>query len=81
MVQTRLTDTLCIGDGCPLALIGGPCVIESEDFTLQMAEAIANLLPPQRCLSRLYATACRFSLSDSRSLLSEVSLLPTIPVY
>jgi len=43
MVQTRITDTLCIGDGCPLALIGGPCVIESEDFTLQMAEAIAAI--------------------------------------
>ena len=43
MVQTRITDTLCIGDGCPLALIGGPCVIESEEFTLQMAEAIAAI--------------------------------------
>src|SRR6266478_5429914 len=43
MVHTRITDTLCIGDGCPLALIGGPCVIESEDFTLQMAEAIAAI--------------------------------------
>src|SRR5438876_10867788 len=43
MVQTRITDTLCIGDGCPLALIGGPCVIESEDFTLQIAEAIAAI--------------------------------------
>ena len=43
MVQTRITDTFCIGDGCPLALIGGPCVIESEDFTLQMAEAIATI--------------------------------------
>ena len=43
MVQTRITDTLCIGEGCPLALIGGPCVIESEDFTLKMAEGIAAI--------------------------------------
>ena len=40
MVQARITDTLCIGEGYPLALIGGPCVIESEDFTLQMAEGV-----------------------------------------
>ena len=43
MVQTRITDTLHIGEGCPLTLIGGPCVIESEDFTLKMAEGIATI--------------------------------------
>jgi 2-dehydro-3-deoxyphosphooctonate aldolase (KDO 8-P synthase) len=43
VVQTSITDTLHIGDGCPLALIGGPCVIESEDFTLYMAEQIARI--------------------------------------
>lgn len=40
MIRTPITDTLTIGDGCPLTLIGGPCVIESEDFTLKMAEQI-----------------------------------------
>src|SRR5919198_1481527 len=43
MVQARITDTLCIGEGYPLALIGGPCVIESEGFTLKMAESIAAI--------------------------------------
>src|SRR6201988_2414135 len=43
MVQARITDTLCIGEGYPLVLIGGPCVIESEDFTLKMAERIAAI--------------------------------------
>jgi 2-dehydro-3-deoxyphosphooctonate aldolase (KDO 8-P synthase) len=43
MIQTSITDTLCIGDGYPLALIGGPCVIESEDFTLKMAEGIRKV--------------------------------------
>jgi 2-dehydro-3-deoxyphosphooctonate aldolase (KDO 8-P synthase) len=42
-VKTQVTDTLSIGDSCPLALIGGPCVIESEDFTLKMAEQIASV--------------------------------------
>ncbi len=43
MIQARITETLVIGDQQPLALIAGPCVIESESFTLNMAEAIANI--------------------------------------
>lgn len=43
MIQTQITDSITIGDDCPLALIGGPCVIESEDFTLKMAEQIAQV--------------------------------------
>jgi len=43
MIQTHITNTLAIGDGCPLALIGGPCVIESEDFTLNMAQQISQV--------------------------------------
>jgi 2-dehydro-3-deoxyphosphooctonate aldolase (KDO 8-P synthase) len=40
MIQTQITETMKVGDGAPLLLIGGPCVIESEDFTLRMAEQI-----------------------------------------
>lgn len=43
MIQTSITDSLTIGDGYPLALIGGPCVIETEDFTLKMATEIAKV--------------------------------------
>ena len=43
MVQVNITDKLVVGDGQPLMLIGGPCVIESEDFTLKMAEAILRV--------------------------------------
>ena len=32
-----------LGGGSPLALIGGPCVIESEAHTLRMAEAIKDV--------------------------------------
>jgi 2-dehydro-3-deoxyphosphooctonate aldolase (KDO 8-P synthase) len=35
MHQTQITNTLSIGDRQPLTLIGGPCVIESEEFTLK----------------------------------------------
>lgn len=43
MKPVQITETLAIGDGHPLALIGGPCVIESEDFTLKMAEGIRKI--------------------------------------
>jgi 2-dehydro-3-deoxyphosphooctonate aldolase (KDO 8-P synthase) len=40
MMRTQITQNLYIGDDAPLTLIGGPCVIESEEFTLKMAEEI-----------------------------------------
>ncbi|BAY81013.1 2-dehydro-3-deoxyphosphooctonate aldolase [Calothrix parasitica NIES-267] len=40
MIRTQITQNLYIGDDAPLTLIGGPCVIESEDFTLKMAAEI-----------------------------------------
>lgn len=43
MNNARIQDRLIIGKGEPLALIAGPCVIESEDFTLKMAEQIGRV--------------------------------------
>ena len=43
MHQTQITNTLSIGARSPLTLIGGPCVIESEEFTLKMAEKIGEI--------------------------------------
>lgn len=43
MTKIQVGETLTIGSGCPLALIGGPCVIESEDFTLHMADQIRQV--------------------------------------
>ncbi len=43
MPQTQITPNLTIGDGSPLALISGPCVIESEEFTLKMAAQIKQV--------------------------------------
>jgi 2-dehydro-3-deoxyphosphooctonate aldolase (KDO 8-P synthase) len=34
---------ISIGPGCPLALIAGPCVIESHEHTLRMAEGIKSV--------------------------------------
>ena len=34
---------IVVGDGSPLALIGGPCVIESQEHTLRMAEAVKGI--------------------------------------
>lgn len=35
--------SVCIGPGCALVLIAGPCVIESRDHTLRLAEAIHKI--------------------------------------
>ncbi|MCU0549106.1 MAG: 3-deoxy-8-phosphooctulonate synthase [Leptolyngbya sp. Prado105] len=43
MTQIQVTETLAIGEGQPLTLIGGPCVIESEEFTLKMADEIKQV--------------------------------------
>lgn len=43
MTQARITNTLSVGDRQPLTLIGGPCVIETADFTLKMAEEISKI--------------------------------------
>lgn len=38
----EITPDLAIGGGAPLALIAGPCVIESRDHCLRMAEAVIS---------------------------------------
>jgi 2-dehydro-3-deoxyphosphooctonate aldolase (KDO 8-P synthase) len=43
MHNIQVTDALQIGEGQPLALIAGPCVIESADFTLKMATEIRKI--------------------------------------
>ncbi|NJL86864.1 MAG: 3-deoxy-8-phosphooctulonate synthase [Leptolyngbyaceae cyanobacterium SM1_1_3] len=43
MIRSQITETLTIGDDCPLALLSGPCVIESADFTLKMAAEIRKV--------------------------------------
>jgi 2-dehydro-3-deoxyphosphooctonate aldolase (KDO 8-P synthase) len=43
MQTIQVTDALHIGEGRPLALIAGPCVIESAEFTLKMATEIRKV--------------------------------------
>lgn len=43
MQLAQISQDIRIGEGQPLALIGGPCVIESESFTLKMAEEIRKV--------------------------------------
>jgi 2-dehydro-3-deoxyphosphooctonate aldolase (KDO 8-P synthase) len=42
VIQAQVTEKVAVGDGQPLLLIGGPCVVESEEFTVRMAEEIAR---------------------------------------
>lgn len=43
MQIAQINNDIKIGAGHPLALIGGPCVIESADFTLKMAAEIKKV--------------------------------------
>jgi 2-dehydro-3-deoxyphosphooctonate aldolase (KDO 8-P synthase) len=43
VIKTQIADKFAIGEGQPLALLAGPCVIESEAFTLKMAEEIQKV--------------------------------------
>ena len=42
-VAIEVTPSIRFGDGCPLALIAGPCVIESEEHAMFMAEVIKGV--------------------------------------
>jgi 2-dehydro-3-deoxyphosphooctonate aldolase (KDO 8-P synthase) len=41
-----INEQISLGDGSPLALIAGPCVIESEEHVLHMAREIAKIAGP-----------------------------------
>lgn len=43
MQKVQINQNICIGEGHPLTLFGGPCVIESEEFSLKMATGIKQV--------------------------------------
>ena len=43
MHTTKITESITVGEGHPLTLFGGPCVIESEEFSLKMAAGIKKV--------------------------------------
>jgi 2-dehydro-3-deoxyphosphooctonate aldolase (KDO 8-P synthase) len=43
MTVVAVTPDMSIGGGAPLALLGGPCSIESPDMTLRTGEAIKEI--------------------------------------
>lgn len=43
MAAVTVAGRVEIGGGAPLALLGGPCAIESEEFTLEMAYGIRDI--------------------------------------
>ena len=42
-IEARITSEVTVGDGHPLAVIAGPCVIESYDGTVEIAGAISEI--------------------------------------
>ena len=43
MVSARISESLVIGDGHPLTLIAGPCVIEDQGLTLHVASQLSDI--------------------------------------
>ena len=43
MIRAQITSEVALGDGCPLALIGGPCVLETDDLALEIAEECSRV--------------------------------------
>jgi 2-dehydro-3-deoxyphosphooctonate aldolase (KDO 8-P synthase) len=43
VTRANVTPDLAIGDGCPLAVIAGPCVIETHELSLAVAEEAKRL--------------------------------------
>ena len=77
VVQTQIADKFLIGEGQPLALLAGPCVIESEDFTLKMAEgikAVCDRLGVNLIFKSSFDKANRTSISSFRGQAMEKGL-------
>jgi 2-dehydro-3-deoxyphosphooctonate aldolase (KDO 8-P synthase) len=89
--QVRISDNVTLGGGQPLALIAGPCVIESESHALRMAESlrvIADKLGMPFIFKASFDKANRSSLSGHRgpgleeglSVLRRIKLETGLPV-
>jgi 2-dehydro-3-deoxyphosphooctonate aldolase (KDO 8-P synthase) len=43
MTQVRITDDIQAGEGQPLLVLAGPCVVEERDFMIRMAETVKEI--------------------------------------
>jgi 2-dehydro-3-deoxyphosphooctonate aldolase (KDO 8-P synthase) len=43
MTQVRITDDIQAGEGQPLLVLAGPCVVEGRDFMIRMAETVKEI--------------------------------------
>lgn len=65
-MRIELLPSLSIGDGADLAVIAGPCVIESEEHVHFLADAIARQLPGGFIFKASYDKANRSSVDSYR---------------
>jgi 2-dehydro-3-deoxyphosphooctonate aldolase (KDO 8-P synthase) len=71
MVQVRLTERIGVGDGCPLLVVAGPCVIESRQACLDVAgrmKEVCAALDLPYVFKASFDKANRSSLSSFRGL-------------
>lgn len=91
MTSVELAPGLVVGDGAPLTLIAGPCVLEDRDFMLRMAESVQRIAETHGVglvFKSSFDKANRSSTTSSRgpgmdaglALLSEVRERAGVPV-
>jgi 2-dehydro-3-deoxyphosphooctonate aldolase (KDO 8-P synthase) len=91
MTEVRITDGIAAGDGQPLLVLAGPCVVEERDFMVRMAETVkeiagrhgANLVFKSsfdKANRSSGATARGPGLEEGLAILQEVKAAAEVPV-
>lgn len=69
MIRTEITDHLAVGDGCPLVIIAGPCVLETHELSLEVASEcsrVCNALGLSYIFKASFDKANRTSIHSQR---------------
>jgi 2-dehydro-3-deoxyphosphooctonate aldolase (KDO 8-P synthase) len=69
VIRTEITDHLAVGDGCPLVIIAGPCVLETHELSLEVASEcsrVCNALGLSYIFKASFDKANRTSIHSQR---------------
>jgi 2-dehydro-3-deoxyphosphooctonate aldolase (KDO 8-P synthase) len=69
VIRTEITDRLAVGDGCPLVIIAGPCVLENHELSLEVASEcsrVCNTLGLSYIFKASFDKANRTSIHSQR---------------
>jgi 2-dehydro-3-deoxyphosphooctonate aldolase (KDO 8-P synthase) len=77
VIRTEITDHLAVGDGCPLVIIAGPCVLENHELSLEVASEcsrVCNALGLSYIFKASFDKANRTSIQSQRGHTLEAGL-------